>query len=115
MKMLGFFYIYNSKKLKLKKMKLRIIAVAIFGIFIYSCSPKVVAPVTTEVIKVELTPELAAGKMLYDNNCAKCHKLYSPTKFSEQDWKPILVRMQKKARLDDAQMAGISSYIYSQL
>ncbi|MFM9987511.1 cytochrome c [Flavobacterium sp.] len=95
-------------------MKIRIIAVAILGIFLYSCSPKVIAPVT-EVKKVELTPELAAGRTLYENNCAKCHKLYSPTNFSEQDWKPILVRMQKKARLDDAQMVEISNYIYSQL
>ena len=95
-------------------MKIRIIAIAILGIFVYSCSPKVVAPVT-EAPKVLLTPELAAGKTLYENNCARCHKLYSPTKFSEQDWKPVLVRMQKKAKLVDVQMAGISNYIYSQL
>jgi cytochrome c5 len=95
-------------------MKIRIIAVAILGIFLYSCSPKVIAPVT-EVKKAELTPELAAGRTLYENNCAKCHKLFSPTKLSEQDWKPVLVRMQKKARLDDAQMVEISNYIYSQL
>jgi cytochrome c5 len=95
-------------------MKIRIIAVAILGIFLYSCSPKVIAPVT-EVKKTELTPELAAGRVLYENNCAKCHKLFSPTKLSEQDWKPVLVRMQKKARLDDAQMVEISNYIYSQL
>ena len=55
---------------------MRIIALAILGIVVYSCSPKVVAPVTpvTESVAVELTPELAAGKNLYDNNCAKCHK-----------------------------------------
>lgn len=97
--------------------KMRIIALTILGIVVYSCSPKVVAPVTpvTESVAVELTPELAAGKSLYDANCAKCHKLYSPTKFSEQQWKPILVSMQKKAKLEDAQMAEISNYIYSQL
>lgn len=95
-------------------MKIRIIAVAILGVFIYSCSPKVIAPVANTP-SVELTPELAAGKVVYENNCAKCHKLYSPTKFSEQDWKPVLVRMQKKARLDDAQMTEISNYIFSQL
>jgi cytochrome c5 len=95
-------------------MKTRIIAVAILGIFIYSCSPKVVAPVS-EAKKMELTPELAAGKSLYENNCAKCHKLFEATKHTQEDWKPVLVRMQKKARLDDAQMAEISNYIYSQL
>ena len=95
--------------------KLRIIAVVILGIFIYSCSPKIIAPVTPEVKKVELTPELAAGKTLYENNCARCHKLYSPTILSQEDWKPVLVRMQRKAKLDDVEMVEISNYIYSQL
>ena len=55
---------------------MRIIALAILGIVVYSCSPKVVAPVTpvTGSVAVELTPELAAGKNLYDHPCAKCHK-----------------------------------------
>ncbi|WP_395056400.1 c-type cytochrome [Flavobacterium sp.] len=92
----------------------RIIAVAILGIFIYSCSPKVVTPVN-EAPKVELTPELAAGKSLYENNCAKCHKLPQVARHTQEGWKPVLIRMQKKARLDDAQMVGISNYIFSQL
>lgn len=96
-------------------MKIRIIAVAILGVLIYSCSPKVIAPVTPEVKTIELTPELLAGRKLYENNCAKCHKLFSPTKLSQEDWKPVLVRMQKKARLEDAQMVEISNYIYSHL
>lgn len=58
---------------------------------------------------------LAEGKQLYDNNCAKCHKWYEPKQFSKEEWKPILVRMQKKAKLDDANMALITSYIHSQL
>lgn len=106
------FYIYNSKKTK--TMKTRIIAVAVLGILIYSCSPKVIAPVT-EVKKVELTPELAAGKSLYENNCARCHKLPQVNELSQEDWKPVLVRMQKKSRLDDTQMVEISNYIFSQL
>ncbi|KAF2327370.1 c-type cytochrome [Flavobacterium daemonense] len=74
------------------------------------------APAVTETAKAkELTPELAAGKSLYENSCAKCHKLYEPTKFSKEEWQPILVRMQKKAKLDDTNMASITNYIHSQL
>ena len=58
---------------------------------------------------------LAEGKQLYDNNCAKCHKWYEPKQFSKEEWKPILVRMQKKAKLDDLKMASINNFIYSQL
>ncbi len=58
---------------------------------------------------------LAEGKQLYDNNCAKCHKWYEPKQFSKEEWKPILVRMQKKAKLDDIKMASITNFIDSQL
>jgi len=60
-------------------------------------------------------PVLAEGKQLYDNNCAKCHKWYEPKQFSKEEWQPILLRMQKKAKLDDVKMASITNYIHSQL
>ncbi len=85
-----------------------------------SCGTKKAAPVASttanETAKaVALTPELEAGKSLYDNNCAKCHKLFEPKKFTKEEWTPILVRMGKKAKLDETQVASISNYIDSQL
>ncbi|MCD0471708.1 cytochrome c [Flavobacterium sp. JAS] len=103
-------------------MKTKILILAAVVLFVVSCGTKKSAPATpatpavTEAVKTtELTPELAASKSLYENNCAKCHKLFDPKKFSQEDWKPILVKMQKKAKLDDTQMASISNYITSQL
>ncbi|MWB95362.1 cytochrome c [Flavobacterium sp. GA093] len=97
-------------------MKSRILTAAV-ALVLFSCATK--TPAVTEAAPVakavELTPELAAGQSLYDNNCAKCHKLYEPKKFTHEEWKPILVRMQKKAKLDDTQMVSISNYINSQL
>ncbi|MDX6181953.1 cytochrome c [Flavobacterium sp. Fl-77] len=101
-------------------MKSRILSISI-ALVLFSCATKTpsVPATTTEnataAKTVELTPELVVGQNLYDNNCAKCHKLYEPKKFSQEQWKPILVRMQKKAHLDDTQMASISNYITSQL
>ncbi len=69
--------------------------------------------VTKNVEKVELTKELAEGKTLYENNCIRCHKLYDSSEFSKDDWKPIVVRMQKKARLDDMQGNSIYNYLIS--
>jgi cytochrome c5 len=116
-------------------MKSKILSAAIVAFLLFSCGTKKAAPVvsnaSTETIapsidptlvqgKVrelipELTPELEAGKSLYENNCASCHKLFVPKKFTQEDWKPILVRMQKKAHVDDVQIAAISNYITSQL
>ncbi len=92
-------------------MKSKLIALVLLGVTIYSCSPKV-APQVTE-IKKELTPELAEGKSLYENNCAKCHKLYSPSDFSNEAWKPIVASMQIKARLNDIQGNSIYNYLTS--
>ncbi|MEN2413027.1 cytochrome c [Flavobacterium mesophilum] len=102
-------------------MKSKILTLAAIALFAASCGSKKApatpaAPAVTETAKAkELTPELAAGKSLYENNCAKCHKLFEPTKFTKEEWQPILVRMQKKAKLDDTNMASITNYIHSQL
>lgn len=106
-------------------MKAKILTLTAVALLLFSCGTKKstavtavtpATPVGTETVKsTELTPELAEGKNLYENSCARCHKLFEPKKFTQEDWKPILVKMQKKAHLDDTQMASISDYITSQL
>ncbi len=89
------------------------------ALFAVSCGTQkttTVAATPAEASKtVALTPELEAGKSMYENNCAKCHKLYDPKKFTKEEWAPILVRMGKKAKLDEAQLASVTDYIHSQL
>ena len=100
-------------------MKLKIITLTALGLLLYSCASKTPTQVAevknVPAIKGVMTKELAEGLSLYENNCAKCHNLYNPKDFSSEAWKPILVKMQKKAHLDDAQIASISNYINSQL
>ena len=106
-------------------MKYKVIALAVLAVIIYSCASKSSVP-TTEVKKTELNeptdkdkkgvatvmiPELAEGQNLYENNCAKCHKLYDAKDFSAEEWKPIVSRMQKKAHLDDLQGQKIYNYL----
>lgn len=100
-------------------MKSRILIVVV-ALALFSCATKTPATpaAVTENIPVKtaaLSAELAEGQNLYDNNCGKCHKLYEPKKYTQEEWKPILVRMQKKAHLDDTQIASVSNYITSQL
>lgn len=107
-------------------MKIRIVAIAVVGIFIFSCAPKVVTPIAEakkEEIKFKvinkpvaansgiLTTELAEGKNLFENNCAKCHKLYSPSDFTAEQWTPIVLSMQKKAKIQDAEREKIYNYL----
>ncbi len=70
-------------------------------------------PIATKVTM--LTRELYESKSLYENSCNKCHKLYSPSEFSKEEWPKILHKMQRKAKLDDPQIAGIQDYINSQI
>lgn len=100
-------------------MKYKVLALAVLATIIYSCASKT-AVATTEVKKEEvkfatvMTPELAEGKSLYENNCAKCHSLYKASDFNAEQWKPIVLSMQKKAKLDDLQGQKIYNYLTMQ-
>ena len=99
-------------------MKYKVLTLVVLAALIYSCASKSSIP-TKEVTKVEptvttttvMTTELAEGKTLYENNCAKCHDLYNTKEFSAEEWKPIVIRMQKKAHLDDIQGQKIYNYV----
>jgi cytochrome c5 len=100
-------------------MKYKVLALAVLATIIYSCASKSVVA-TTEVKKEEvkfatvLTPELAEGKSLYENNCGKCHDLYKASDFNAEQWKPIVLRMAPKARLDEKEGQKIYNYLTMQ-
>lgn len=101
-------------------MKRTILSLMALMLFAAGCGTKktAVAESTTagkEIKEKELTPELAEGKSLYENSCVKCHKLYEPKEYAKTEWTPILVKMGKKAKLNETQMASITNYIDSQL
>ncbi len=71
--------------------------------------------VIVETVSPEIPLELQQGKKLYDNSCGKCHKLYEPKDYTAESWKPIVARMQKKARLDDNEITLVYNYLVSEL
>lgn len=96
--------------------------------FAYGCTAKKVVAPTPEVketqsvpfaVKVEplkekiavISETLAEGKSLYGMNCAKCHSLYDAKDFTAQEWSPIVMRMQKKAKISDEQREKIYAYL----
>ena len=65
--------------------------------------PNVIPEITSET--------LAEGKSLYVMNCAKCHYLYDAKSFTAEEWTPIVLRMQKKARISDEYREKIYTYL----
>ena len=90
-------------------MKTKILAIAVVGFVICSCSKKLIIPSGEE--KKGLTPELAEGKDLFVNNCAKCHSLKNPNNYTAEEWKPILDKMAKRAKISDAEKEKVYKYV----
>jgi hypothetical protein len=86
---------------------------------VYGCAPKKVVvieeiPPVKEVAteKLEITAEvIAEGKNLYTTSCADCHSLYEKESFTAEQWKPIVLRMQKNTKLSDLQREKIYTYL----
>ncbi|MQP53574.1 MULTISPECIES: cytochrome c [unclassified Flavobacterium] len=98
-------------------MKIKLFSIAFVLAVFYACSPKVIQPEVPKVddapivIEAPLTAELAEGKLLFESNCAKCHDLYSPKDFNAEQWKPIMLRMQKEAKISDEEREMIYAYL----
>jgi hypothetical protein len=86
---------------------------------VYGCAPKKVfiteeiPPVKqVEAEKFEITAEvIAEGKNLYTTSCAECHSLYEKESFTAEQWKPIVLRMQKNTKLSDLEREKIYAYL----
>ncbi len=52
----------------------------------------------------------ALGRKLYVGKCAKCHKLYDPAKYSDQQWQVWMDKMSRKAKLQPEQTELLSRY-----
>ncbi len=99
-------------------MKTKILSLAFLGILVFSCSPKVVPPpppqpppLLVEENEKKFDSAAEEGKLLFENNCAKCHDLYAPKSYTAEEWKPILISMQKKAKISDVERELIYSYV----
>jgi cytochrome c5 len=55
--------------------------------------------------------DLAAGKKIYVNKCARCHKFYDPSRYDDAAWSSWMTKMKKKARLDDEQYRLLTIYV----
>ena len=108
------------------------ITIGLFALVIaYGCTAKKAAAPTPEVKEIAVATEtaittvaagpsdkfaasaetIAEGKSLYGMNCAKCHELFDPKAFTAEEWTPIVLRMQKKAKISDEHREKIYAYL----
>jgi mono/diheme cytochrome c family protein len=100
-------------------MKSSVLIGLVFLSVVVGCAPKKVVvteevPVVIEIAaeKLEITAEvIAEGKNLYTTSCADCHSLYEKESFTAEQWKPIVLRMQKNTKLSDLQREKIYAYL----
>ena len=60
----------------------------------------------------ELTKrQTLAAKRLYDTRCAKCHRMYEPRDYSEDEWQLWMGKMRKKAKLNTRQEKLLDRYV----
>lgn len=90
-------------------------ALAVLGIVIYACSPKVATTAPSAAAEVVLTPELAKGKSLYEDSCAHCHKLFPASKHDKEGWVTTLDRMAPKAKITEEEKVLIYNYLVAGL
>ncbi len=104
------FFIFTPTNKQNMKTKLYTIA-SVFALTL-ACSPKITKlPPPPPAPETPMSPELVEGKTLFLNNCSKCHGLYDAKDFNAEQWKPILLRMQKKAKISDEEREKIYAYL----
>jgi len=52
-----------------------------------------------------------AAKKLYDAKCAKCHRFYEPSEYSQEEWQLWMAKMSKKAKLNPGQDKLLNHYL----
>ena len=62
----------------------------------------------------ELSPKQAIdARKLYLTKCSKCHELYDPKGYSNEEWDTWMLKMKKKSKLKDEQYELLKSYTAS--
>jgi hypothetical protein len=90
----------------------QIVSLSVLAIFLLGCAVSLYIPTENDAKKYNSSLEsLNKGRELYVKKCGRCHKPFSTTKFTEQQWLPQVNRMQKRAKVTNEEKELIFSYI----
>ncbi|MCX7985701.1 MAG: cytochrome c [Bacteroidales bacterium] len=89
-----------------------IVFTCLVGILAYRCSGALYVPTALDAERENIILDsLILGRELYIRNCGSCHTLYLPDRYSKTEWKAIVKRMQKPAKINDVQANAIYLYL----
>ena len=74
-------------------------------------TPSVYVPTAADVTATATLADLQAGRILFINNCARCHALPIPDDHSVSQWKSILPGMTSRCSLTTAQVTQLTKYV----
>ncbi|HXS36241.1 MAG TPA: cytochrome c [Flavipsychrobacter sp.] len=90
-------------------------------VLLTQCSPKIPASFAStattpagkvdEVKKHYTDDQVAQGKVIFQSNCAKCHKLKLPETRTVDQWEQILPSMVHKAKLSSDDAGMVRAYL----
>ncbi len=93
-------------------------SLSLFVLVMVQCSPKASkaiaeAPLaTSEQMKAQFSvAQLEEGKVIWQNNCNKCHKLFAPESRDNEKWHKVLRRMIPRAKLSDEEGKLVRAYL----
>lgn len=87
-----------------------------------ACAPKVVETVTTTepsgnetntdiLSPVTMSEDAAAGEVLYNAKCTKCHGAKIVDNYTKERWDVVLPKMIDKAKLNETDAAKVSAFV----
>ena len=68
-------------------------------------------PTPSDVIVTATLDELNQGRSLYINNCARCHQLYSPDRYSASQRSSIVASMAYNTSLSTTEVNLVKKYV----
>lgn len=100
----------------------KIILPALVIFILVSCkSKKVVTENVTEIettstvsSEISMAEMIAQGESIFQNKCGNCHALPKVKDHSAENWKPIMIRMQKEAEISDKEREYVYNYVVMQ-
>lgn len=88
------------------------ILIPLAALVLISCASALYIPTSKDALIQNTSLEkLHQGRALYINRCGSCHNLYLPSNYTSKAWKPIMDKMQKRARIDDSQKELVNNYL----
>lgn len=93
-----------------------------FLLILVSCkSKKVVTENKVEIVtttqvssEISMADMISKGESIFQNKCGNCHDLPKVKDHTPENWKPILLRMQKAAEISDNEREYVYNYIVMQ-